>query len=51
MNWVITKNQNVVFEKKKWDDAKKIKRLTGIQVLTKDFTSCKIIYKSLRKRK
>ena len=30
---------------------KKTKRLTGIQVLTKDFTSYKIRYKPLRKRK
>ena len=33
------------------DDAKKIKRLTRIQVLTSDFTSYKIRYWSLRKRK
>ena len=33
------------------DDTKKIKGLTGIQVLTKDFTSSKIRYKSSRKRK
>ena len=39
-----------------WDDAKKTmqkrqKRLTEMQVSTKDFTSYKIRYKSLRKRK
>ena len=45
-------NQNVVFEKKiTGDDAKKTKRLTEVQVLTKEFTSYKIRYKSLRKRK
>ena len=33
------------------DDAKKIKRLTRIQVLPNDFTSYKIRYWSLRKRK
>ena len=32
------------------DDARKKKRLTVIQVLTKDFTSQKIRYKSLRKK-
>ena len=33
------------------NDEKKTKRLTGIQVLTKDFISSKIRYKALRKRK
>ena len=47
-----SENQDVVFEKKiTGDDSKKTKRLTEIQVLTKDFTSCKIRCKSLRKRK
>ena len=32
-------------------DLKKTKTLTGIQVLTKDFTSYKIKWKSLRKTK
>lgn len=40
--------QNVVIEKLTQDDAKKTKRLTGKQVLTEDFTSCKIRYKSLK---
>ena len=33
------------------DDTEKTKRLTGIQVSTKDFASYKIGYKYLRKRK
>ena len=33
------------------DDAKKTKWLTEMQILTKEFTSYKIRYKSLRKRK
>ena len=33
------------------DDTKKTKKLPEIQVLTKDFTSYKIRYKSLSKRK
>ena len=38
-------------KKKKMGWWKKTKRLTGIQILTKDFTSYKIRYKSLRKIK
>ena len=34
-----------------WDNAKKTERLTEIQVLTKQLTSYKIKYKSLRKTK
>ena len=38
-------------KKKKMGWWKKTKRLTGIQILAKDFTSYKIRYKSLRKIK
>ena len=49
---MITENQlTCCFWKKITDDAKKTKRLTEIQVLTKEFTSYKSRYKSLRKRK
>ena len=49
---MITENQlKRCFFKKTGDDSKMKKRLTGIQALTKDFTSYKIRYKSLRKRK
>ena len=49
---MITENQiKGYFWKKTSDDAKKTKRLSEIQVLTKDFTSYKIRYKSLTKRK
>ena len=47
------KSIKTLFLKKKIteDGAKKTKRLTGIQVLTKDFASYKIRYETLRKRK
>ena len=49
---MITENQSKgYFWKKSSDYAKKTKRLPEIQVLTKDFTSYKIRYKTLRKRK
>ena len=38
-------------KKKNRDDAVNTKRLTEVQVLTKDFASYKIRYKSLRKIK
>ena len=49
---MITENQlKHCFWKKTGNDAKKTKRLTGIQVLPKDFASYKIRYESLRKSK
>ena len=49
---MITENHLKHFLKKIiGDDAKKTKRLTKIQILRTDFTSYKIRYKSLRKRK
>ena len=49
---MITENQLKRFWKKKTrDDVKKTKIMTEIKYLTKDFTSYKIRYKSLRKRK
>ena len=49
---VITENQlkRCFWKKITGDETKKTKRLTEIQVLTQDFTSCKIRYKYLRKR-
>ena len=53
VNWVITKNQlkHCFWNKITCKDAKNTKRLSGIQVLTKDFTFYKIRYKYLRKSK
>ena len=48
---MITESQLKHFEKKTRDDAKTTKIMTEIKYLTKDFTSYKIRYKSLRKRK
>ena len=47
---VINENQ-LKREKKTGHGSKKMKRLPEMQVLTKDFTSYKIKYKFLRKRK
>ena len=48
---VINENQLKHCEKKTGHGSKKMKRLPEMQVLTKDFTSYKIKYKFLRKRK
>ena len=45
------KSIKTFLKKKTRDDAKKTKIMTEIKYLTKDFTSYKIRYKSLRKRK
>ena len=51
-NWVITENLFKRFWKNiTEDDTKKTKSLTEMQVLTKEFTSYNIKYKSLRKKK
>ena len=52
MNLLITENwlKYCFWKKITGDDAKKTKILTEIQVLTKDFTSCKIRYKSLKEK-
>ena len=48
---MITENQfKRVWKNVTGDDTKKSKQLTEIQVLTKEFTSYNIRYKSLRKR-
>ena len=48
---MINENQLKHCEKKTGHGSKKMKRLPEMQVLTKDFTSYKIKYKFLRKRK
>ena len=45
------KSIKTFLKKKTRDDVKKTKIMTEIKYLTKDFTSYKIRYKSLRKRK
>ena len=46
-----TSIKTIFLEKTTRDDAKKTKRLTEVQVLTKDCTSSKIRHESLRKTK
>ena len=46
---VMTEDKTLFLKKITGDDAKKTKRLPETQVLTKDFSSCKIRYKPQRK--